>query len=315
MKMKNLSIVLILLAGVLASVSTAEVLFEDNFDSYQNLPEEVLSWGFAGLQASAPDMWQSPFTGGSSDAKVGPGSPGLVYWSGNDSTDNQLRLYKSLTDGYWGSDYTVSVDYIKLTDRNTTDGDGNGWVDYEDYVPEVYVGARISGADYVIGGIVLADNYDDESGAYNYDTSTWAYIGDDFSKNEIYARIRDSKGGSNGDTYVGKLDPTKPVNMTLEMNGNVATLTITHNGLVTTVALNTTVTDNGNPGFGVWRRWGGYAKAYMDNFSVNGEVYIPFVEGDIDGDNIVDLKDLAILAYDWTKCTDPADTNCDQFWK
>jgi len=316
MKMKKISIITMLIACAFASISKADVLFEDNFDSYASLPAEMLSWGFAGLQAAAPDLWLSPFgTGSTSDAKVGPGKAGMVYWSGNVSTDNLLRLYKAQTTGYWGSDYTVAVDYYKLTDKNTTDSDSNGWLDYEDYVPEVYVGARMNGSDYVIGGIVLADNYDDETNAYNYDTTTWLYNGNDFCKNEIYARIRDSKGASNGDTFVCKLDPTKPITISMTVTGTTATLTITHNGNTATVSMTTSVVDNGNPGFGCWRRWGGYAKAYMDNFLVNGQAYIPFIEGDLSGDNTVDLSDLAMMAADWPKCSDPADTGCDQFWK
>lgn len=315
MKIKALLIILLATIAFAGSVR-ADVLFEDNFDSYVNLPEEMLSWGFTGLATAAPDLWVSPFPAGStSDAKVGPGRAGEVYWSGNDATDNNLRLYQSQIVGDWGTDYTVSADFYKLTDKHTTDEDGNGWVDYEDYIPEMYVAGRVANGNYVIGGIVLADNYDDETNDYNYDTSTWTYIGDDYCKDEIYVRIRDSYGASNGDTYVCKISPEYPVNISMDIVGNVVTVTVTHAGTTKTVSLNTTVSEAGSPGFGIWRRWGGYAKAYSDNFSVIGDPYFASIDGDINGDLSVDLDDVAAMAADWVKCTDPADPSCDQYWK
>lgn len=315
MKTKILTILAASLIAFGCANVQAEVLFEDNFDSYETLPESMLSWGFAGLADAAPDLWQSPFPADyGSDAKVGPGSPGLVYWSGNNAGDTSLRLYKGIIDGFWGSDYTVSVDCYKLTDRNTDDTNSNGWPDYEEYVPEFYVGGRIDGDNYVIGGVVLADNTDDETGDSNYDSS-YNYIGDDFCKDEIYIRTRDSQGASNGDTYLCKLDASKPVHISMNMVGESVSLTVSHNGYEATVFLTTEVLNNGQAGFGVWRRWGGYAKAYYDNFAVNGDPYYPGLVGDVNGDLIVDITDLAILAQNWAKCSDPADPACDQYWK
>ncbi|AQQ71761.1 hypothetical protein SMSP2_02139 [Limihaloglobus sulfuriphilus] len=299
MKIKNILITACLAFAVIGAVN-AEVLFEDNFDSYEFLPEELLSWGFANLADAAPDKWISPYAGDPSAAsvemKVGPGKPGMVYYSDNNALYSALGLYEAVIDGQWGTDYTISIDYHKLTDRHTEDSDGDGYPDYENYIPHIYVAGRIGDGQYVLGGIALGSIQED-------------------GKRDVYARIRDSNGGTNGDTWVAEHNPELPVNIELTLSGTYAELKVSHAGYSLTVSLVTDVVGMGSAGFGCQRQWGGYGKAYFDNFAVEGTAYVPPLPGDIDNNDVVDLADFAALAADWTKCSDPAMPECDQYWR
>lgn len=59
----------------------------------------------------------------------------------------------------------------------------------------------------------------------------------------------------------------------------------------------------------------------MDEVEIFGQEHVGcgdpctvYITEDINGDCIVDLDDIALIAGSWSQCTDPCDTGCDSYW-
>jgi len=275
MKKKYITIFMILAVLALSGSAIGKVLFSDNFDSYAALTDNS---ALADMNSAYISPWVPVVT---SEIKVGSLWPGLAYYSGNDSTDKELRMYRAVLDESLAN-YTVEMDVMR----------------HPDYLCNWLVGARITDTAYIVGGAVLG-NADPETG-----------------KRPIYAKMYDSDGDYIGDYWVAIHDANEPIHIVLTVNGDQATLTVTHFDYTKTISYTTTVLDAGDPGFGGQWDWG-YSKGYYDNFVVSqpvcGDPGTVYNAGDLNKDCVVDFYDFAMLVSQWLECTDPEDPTCIQY--
>jgi len=151
-------------------------------------------------------------------------------------------------------------------------------------------------------------------------------IPDDANNRYVYGRIVDSNGSATRCNWVADYDPDAPIYLKLTLNGDVAAGAIAHNGGTQTISIITDVLNTGAPGIGGYNcgyddgspNWL-YAVGRFDNFKVSvpacGDPGIPCDAGDINQDCYVNMLDVAEFVTKWLECTDPADANCDQYWK
>ncbi len=284
---------------VLAGAAQAEVLFEDNFDSYDDDPNLGVFVGPNTWVLAIPDVspyWSTEPWGqgatGSRDLKAGNIAPDMAYFS-NNYWEDELRFARAVNDVNIAdrADYTVEVEAWKHPERT---------IDW-------YVAGRITETTNVRLGAALS-------------------IPDDANNQYVYGRIVDSNGSATRCNWVADYDPNAPIYLKLTLNGDVAAGAITHNGGTQTISIITDVLNTGAPGIGGYHLgyndgsglWG-YAVGRFDNFKVSvpacGDPGIPCDAGDINQNGYVNMLDVAEFVTKWLECTDPADAGCDQYWK
>jgi hypothetical protein len=115
-------------------------------------------------------------------------------------------------------------------------------------------------------------------------------------------------------------DANYPATITCTVIGDAIVAKISHKGQVFTQSGNTTIINTGHPAFGGRNQYG-YCGGNFDNFVVTtpgdvcGALGMVYLEGDVNKDCYVNMLDIAVLGEDWLKCSDPANSSCDQYWK
>lgn len=139
-----------------------------------------------------------------------------------------------------------------------------------------------------------------------------------YSEN-IWMRIEDSTGYTDGDYFVAEHDPNLPIILELDFDGNKVTGRVSHAGMSVSTSYTTTVTEPGKPGMaGIFRY--GYAYGYFDDFAIVSGSPVPpsecgdqgtvYLEGDINKDCKVDMLDMLEIIDGWLNCSDPQDGRC-----
>ena len=207
------------------------------------------------------------------------------------TSGNNVKLVSWVPDKAYFSNSTWGDNTMKLAHTNVGTGDYTVKVDAyrynETYKMEWYAAGRITESTYIAAGAVVGSGH-------------------------VYVRLIDSTGYASGDYWLAVWDPALPIKIELSVQGDQVVATYTHAGLTQQLGYTTGIINAGDAGFGGKNPWS-YVLGLFDNFVVEGVLYMP--QGDLNGDRKVDLADLALLAADWAKCTDPADAACDQFWK
>ena len=285
---------------LLSGAAQAEVLFEDNFDSYDddinNVPDAVYIgdpnnniW-VGTLESASGGVWSVPWGTGplGSDVKVGTIAPNKCYFS-NNTYLSPPQIAKVVDVNANRADYTIEAEaWRKLPDPIKPNLIKLDW----------YIVGRITDVHVRLGAALS--------------------LPDANGNQYVYGRIVDSVGYATRCNWVADYDPNAPIYLKLTLNGDTAAGTIAHNGGTQTISIITDVLNAGAPGVAGYNQWG-YAVGYFDNFKVSvptcGDPGIAYNAGDVNQDCHVDMLDVEEFVTKWLECTDPADAGCDQYWK
>ena len=229
-------VLLVVLAAFALCVSgtSAAVVFEDNFNSYDT-SGYPLDLGVVGA-----DKWYTPTAkpAGSVSHEILVGG-----WNGG-----RVQVQNS----YWGENVDLTA-YAKLPSAMancTVTVVALAFPGYEN-AATYYIVARATETSFVKLAAVDGGIVDEETEA-----------------RALYVRLTDSDGGASGDIYLGVWEKASVISMSLTVNGNIATASVTNGSSTLTFSGATTVLDAGYAGFGAISEWN-YAEGFFDNFVVS----------------------------------------------
>lgn len=277
MEIRRMKTVLILTAVVFAGMVQAGTLFYDNF----NYPTGKT------LHIASNSLWSC-----SSDCAIMDANWASRAFFYNETQYDQMRIARVDSNSLIIADCNVNVD--AYSDPCEVNYDIN-W----------YSVGRISpdGSNWVACGAVLAD---------------WDPINLYWS---VYARLKDSTGAQSLDYLVtNAYFKYLPIKIDLKMQGSTLTGTVTHGWSTATISMETAVLAPGKVGFAGQNPYG-KVKGSFDNFTVQSLTPIcgdagtaAFKAGDLNKDCYVNMTDTIVFVNDWLKCTDPANSSCEQYW-